>query len=151
MLRFLQVTENKPEKIVVASENMKRGAVVTEDYATETVSKATDTTDFYFVDVEEVRDGINAVVEPTGDAWEDIKANAKVFKVIPLIGERYATTEVDTELAKGTPLKPSAGKLVTATSGDKYKAVFMGVYDDPTFETGKVGIVQFVETATVTE
>ena len=75
MLRFLQVTENKPEKIVVASENMKRGAVVTEDYATETVSKATDTTDFYFVDVEEVRDGINAVVEPTGDAWEDIKAD----------------------------------------------------------------------------
>lgn len=151
MLRFLQVTENKPEKILHASEVMKRGAVVVEDYATETVANATDTTDFYFVDIDPKYEGINAVINPTEDTWENIEANAEVLKVVPLLGERYATTEIDTTLDKGTPVKPSAGKFVEAETGDAYKAVFMGVYNDPTFATGEVGIVQIVEPTTVTE
>lgn len=150
MLRFLQTVENKPQSIITASENMTRGAVVAENYANETVAKATGTLDFYFVDVEEVREGINAFVEPTDDTWETIKANDKVFKVVPMVGERYATTEFASALTtKGTPVKPSAGKFVAASAGDTYKAVFMGTYSDPTFATGQMGIIQIVETSTV--
>lgn len=150
MLRYLQVTEGKPVKIVTAAEAMKRGAVVTENYATEAVSKAAaGALDFYFVDVEEACNGINAVIEPTADSWEDIAANDKVFKVVPLVGERYATTEVTLTLDKGTPVKASSGKFVQASAGDSYKAVFMGKYDDPTFGGNAVGIIQIVETSTV--
>ena len=78
MIRELQVVANKPITLITTSEAMKRGAVIVEDYKTETVKNATSgATDIYFVDVEPTYEGINAVVEPTDGSWENIKAKAE--------------------------------------------------------------------------
>lgn len=152
MIRELQVVANKPLTTISTSEAMTRGAVIEEDYTQETVKKATaGATDIYLVDIEQTYEGINAVVEPTADAWEEIKAKAEVHKIPLIVGERYATTEFvdsfDSVLSKGDFVKPNDGKFVKAESGDTSIAVYMGEYSDPTGLA--MGIIQIVRPHTV--
>lgn len=152
MIRELQVVANKPITLITTSEAMKRGAVIVEDYKTETVKNATSgATDIYFVDVEPTYEGINAVVEPTDGNWENIEAKAEVKKIPLFVGERYATTELvenfGTALAKGDYLKADGGKFVKGENGDVCIAVYMGEYADPTGLS--MGIVQITRPFTV--
>ena len=152
MIRELQVVANKPITLITTSEAMKRGAVIVEDYKTETVKNATSgATDVYFVDVEPTYEGINAVVVPADGTWEDIEAKAEVKKIPLFVGERYATTELvdnfGTVLAKGDYLKADDGKFIKGVSGDSCIAVYMGEYTDPTGLA--MGIVQITRPSTV--
>lgn len=131
MLRFLQVNEIKPIKLMKAGADLKRGAVVADDFATDVVTAATGAGD-YLVDVPKNYDGINALITPKEKDFEDIKTDALVQRIPTHLGERYATTEVTAAgLAVGDPLAATAGKFVKATSGT-YQWVYCGPYADPT-------------------
>ena len=130
MLRFLQVVENKPIKIVKASEDMTRGAVVADSFSG-TVSKASGVGS-YLVDVAKNYDGINSIIEPTDGAFETIASGATVLRVPTLLGERYATTELTIgTLVVGNPIVASSGKFVKAGVSTEYEWVYGGTYADP--------------------
>lgn len=147
MLRYLQVTENKPVKICDVSADVKRGAPVAVDFTDGTIGPATADIGIYLVDVAKNYDGINSMIEPTDGDFEDIKAGGKALRVNPLFGERYATTEVTAAgLARGDGLVASAGKFVKADTGKDYEFIYDGTYDDPSVGTSY--IVERVERTT---
>lgn len=149
MLRYLQVTEDKPVKITTVSVDTKRGAPVITDFTDDSLAPATADTGIYFADVAKNYDGINAIIEPTDGDFESIKAGGKVLRVVPAPGDRYATTEVTaTGLNKGDPLVASAGKFVKAASGKDYEFVYGGTYADPSVEVAS-HIVECVKRGTV--
>lgn len=139
MLRYLQVTENKPVKITTASVAVKRGAPITVDFTDGTVAPATAGTGLYLADVAKNYDGINAIIEPTDGDFEDIKVGGKVLRVVPFVGDRFATTEVTAAgLVAGDPLVATAGKFVKAGSAKDYEFVYGGTYADPSVENSYI-------------
>jgi len=133
MLRFLQVNEKKPIPILVAGEALTRGMAVTQDYADNTIKKATATSGFFLVDNAPNYDGLNAVYSPTDGSFETITSGAKALLIPVYVGERYATTELTIgTLTKGASIKSSAGKFVAAVANDVCEWVYGGTYSDPT-------------------
>lgn len=130
MLRIVEANTNKALSVMyTASAAMKRGAFVTPDESNMTVGPATGATQ-YLVDVAPNYDGINAVIEPTDADFEDIKEGDRVILVPVLIGEKYATSEVDKgSLNAGDKISATSGKAAANASGDW---VYCGEYSDPT-------------------
>ena len=117
MLSRLMEYEIKPIKQVVADKALKRGAPL-EDGA-------------YFADVQKNYDGVNAVIEPMEKDFEDIAIGQRYNRIPTLLGERYATTEVEKgELNKGDMVKVQDGKFVSA-AGAEAEWMYDGVYDNP--------------------
>ena len=130
MLRIVEGHTNKALSVMyTASAALKRGAFVTPNEADMTVGPATGATQ-YLVDVSPNYDGINAAIEPTDGAFEDIKEGDRVILVPVLIGEKYATSEVTKgSLNAGDKIAATAGKAAANASGDW---VYCGEYSDPT-------------------
>lgn len=130
MLRIVEGHTNKALSVMyTASAAMKRGAFVTPKEDDMTVGPATGATQ-YLVDVAPNYDGINAVVEPNDGDFEDIKEGDRVILVPVLIGEKYATSEVDKgSLNPGDLISATSGKAATNESGDW---MYCGEYSDPT-------------------
>lgn len=147
MLRLLQVLGHKPNKAMyVASEDMKQGMAVSIDHANGEVDKATGLGE-YLVQVSPKYEGLNAVVPPLDDAFEDIASGDKVILIPTFIGERYATDQITTTgLTAGDPLDVAAGLFQEATSSDAYCWIYGGTYLDT---TGTLHIVERVPNATV--
>lgn len=115
MLVRLMEHEIKPVKQVVATADVKRGAPIDTNY---------------IIDVPKNYDGINAVIEPGELDFEDIKAGQMYNRIPVLLGDRYATTEVDgaTALNVGDTIGDNGtGKF--ASTGTGY--IFGGEYDNP--------------------
>lgn len=147
MLRYLQVNANKPIKVTYASEIMKQGMAVSADYANDEVDKATGIGEF-LVDVPKSYNGIDAIIAPADNAFEDIAAADKVLRIPTYVGERYATSALTIgSLTVGAAIKAASGLFVAAVSQDLYGWVYGGLYDDPTGET--MYIIERVATATV--
>jgi len=130
MIRIVEGHTNKALSVMyTASAAMKRGAFVTISEDDKTVAPATGATKF-MVDVAPNSDGINAIVTPTDDSFEDITVGDRVIVVPVLDGEKYATTELTVgEAAVGAKMAATAGKLIAATTGDW---IYCGTYSDPT-------------------
>ncbi len=130
MLRIVEGHTNKALSVMyTASAAMKRGAFVTPNEDDMTVAPATGATQ-YLVDVSPNYDGINAVIEPTDGAFEDIEEGQRVILVPVLIGEKYATSEVTKgSLTAGDRIAATSGKAAADEDGDW---MYCGEYSDPT-------------------
>ena len=94
MLRYLQTIGSKPIKATyVASAAMKQGMAVSLDTANGEIDIATGVGD-YLVDVPKSYTGLNAIVNPFDDAFEDIALGQKALVIPTFLGERYATDQI---------------------------------------------------------
>ena len=148
MIRYLQVVQGKPiAASMTASAPVKKGAPAVKDYADNTVAPAASGLGEYLIDIAPVYEGLNAIVEPTDGAFEDADTGAIVLVIPTLVGERFATSEINASgLNAGDPLNASAGKFAKASSGD-YIWVYGGEYSDPTGI--EMHIIERVEKASV--
>lgn len=147
MLRMLTPLGNRPIKATFkAGAAMKQGMAVSLDFENSEVDKATGVGD-YIVDVPKSYTGLNAVVNPTDDAFEDIVKDQTVLVIPTFVGDRFATDQITTTgLAVKDPLDVAAGLFQEATQGDSYQWIYCGTYADP---TGTLHIVERVPAGTV--
>lgn len=147
MLRYLQTIGSKPIKATyVASAAMKQGMAVSLDTANGEIDIATGVGD-YLVDVPKSYTGLNAIVNPVDDAFEDIALGQKALVIPTFLGERYATDQITSAgLDVGDPLDVANGLFIKATTSDAYQWVYGGAHSDP---TGTLHIVERVAKATV--
>lgn len=147
MIRYLQVVQGKPIALLTASGNVRKGAPAAKDFSDMTVAHDANGMGLYLIDIAPTYEGLNAIVEPTDDAFEDAKTG-DIVRVIPtVLGERYATSEITTDgLSEGDMLVASAGKFVKASSGQA-AWVYCGEYSDPTGI--KMGAIERVEPTAV--
>lgn len=139
MIRELMTVQGKPVELLLTSAAVKKGAPIDVDSSDQTVKHTADGLGTKLCDINATYEGINAIVEPTDDAFEDAEAGVRVRVIQTLPGEMYATSELDTaSLAAGDKLKAVAGKFVKAESG-AYAWEYRGVYADPTgIKMGKI-------------
>lgn len=128
MIRTLQAITHKNIPVVTAAANLKRGAIVNKTVDNK-VNNAT-VAGFGFVDITPNYDGINAVVMPADEDFENIKNGALCLYIPVHSGERYATSECAEGLTVGDKLGVGDnGKFAKNESGE---FVYGGIYDDPT-------------------
>lgn len=143
MIRELMTVQGKPVELLLTSAAVKKGAPIDVDSDDQTVKHTADGLGTKLCDINATYEGINAIVEPTDDAFEDAEAGVRVRVIQTLPGEMYATSELDTAtLQAGDPLKAENGKFVKATTG-AYAYEYRGVYSDPTgIKMGKIARVE---------
>lgn len=129
MIRTLQAITHKNIPVVTAAADLKRGAIVnkTVDNKVDNASAA----GFGFVDITPNYDGINAVIMPADEDFEDIEKDALCLYIPVHSGERYATSEcADEGLSVGDKIGVGEnGKFAKDEDGE---FVYGGIYDDPT-------------------
>ena len=129
MIRFLQVNVAKNLPNVKAKTELKNGAAVAYNPASNEVENATGKC-LYLVKAAEVYNGYNAVRMPSDGEFETIPTGGICHMVPVYVGERYATTEVTADgLTAGARIAASAGKFVASGEGEWQ---YVGEYADPT-------------------
>ena len=141
MIRELMTVQNKPVELLLTSAAVKKGAPIDVDSEDQTVKHTADGLGTKLCDINATYEGLNAIVEPTDDAFEKAEAGVRVIQTLP--GEMYATSELDTEtLQAGDKLQAKGGKFVKATAG-QYAYEYRGIYSDPTgIKMGKIARVE---------
>ena len=146
MIRELMTAQNKPVELLLTSAAVKKGAPIDVDSEDQTVKHTADGLGTKLCDINATYEGLNAIVEPTDDAFEDAAAGVRVRVIQTLPGEMYATSQLDTDtLQAGDKLKAADGKFVKADAG-AYAWEYRGIYSDPTGI--KMGKIVRVEIAT---
>lgn len=136
MLRNL-IGKSHTTEIFKIADSVKRGAVVTKDYATKTAKKASGTgVELFFVDYDFQPTGIYSDMEISNytDMADVLQANSSGILIKPQQGETWATDQCDTNFTAGdyaiAGTTTKVGTLVKAVTGNVSVLRYVGTYDD---------------------